>query len=151
MRSAVAQALRSSGEDWEVCWEAENGQAAVDKAAEVKPDLVILDFIMPVRDGISAGREIRAMYPDTPIILFTLHASPSLEIQAKSSGFDAVVGKTEGTALIEAIRRVLQSSASVRVGEGEPAARILSDAQPGKRRYKSNPPQIHDHFTTGNR
>lgn len=108
VRSAVAKVLRSSSEDWEVCWEAENGQAAVDKVAEAKPDLVILDFMMPVRDGISAGLEIRALCPETPIILFTLHMSASLEIQAKSIGFDAVVGKTESTALIEVIRRVLQ-------------------------------------------
>jgi DNA-binding response OmpR family regulator len=119
-----------------------------------KPDLVILDFMMPVRDGISAGREIRTLCPETPIMLFTLHASPSLAIQAKSIGFEAVVGKTD-TALIEVIRRVLQSRAGVRTSEGKPAAKIPSGAQPqpgtggspAKRAGRSDPvpgPEAHN-------
>ena len=58
----------------EICAEAKDGAEAVRLAIEHKPDLVILDFAMPVMSGVEAGKQIRKLYPDVPIILFTLHA-----------------------------------------------------------------------------
>ena len=59
----------------EICAEAKDGAEAIRLAIEHKPDLVILDFAMPVMSGVEAGKQIRKLYPDVPIILFTLHAS----------------------------------------------------------------------------
>ena len=55
--AAARRALRNLVEwnDWEVCGEAEDGLAAVEKAAILKPDLVILDFSMPKLNGLQAG------------------------------------------------------------------------------------------------
>jgi CheY-like chemotaxis protein len=58
----------------EICAEAKDGEEAVALAQQHKPDLVILDFTMPVMSGAEAGRRIHAMYPKIPIILFTMHA-----------------------------------------------------------------------------
>ena len=58
----------------EICVEAKDGAEAVRLAIEHKPDLVILDFAMPVMSGVEAGKQIRKLYPGVPIILFTLHA-----------------------------------------------------------------------------
>jgi DNA-binding NarL/FixJ family response regulator len=109
VRAAVCQLIRNSREDWKVCWEAEDGQVAVEKAAAWKPDVVILDLRMPRRDGLSAGREIRALLPDARILLFTMIDTPQLEAEALASGFQGVVQKPGGAALIAAIRKSLSS------------------------------------------
>jgi len=119
VRSAIAQLIRNSGEEWEVCCEVEDGQAAVEKVLELKPDLVILDFMMPGRDGISAGREIHTIVPEMPIVLFTSFASASLEVEAKSVGIEAVVPKSEGSQLLATIRKVFPSTAASSIGPAQ--------------------------------
>jgi chemotaxis response regulator CheB len=59
---------------FEICAEAKDGAEAVRLAVECKPDLVIMDLAMPGMSGHEAGKKIRALYPDVPIILFSLHA-----------------------------------------------------------------------------
>lgn len=49
--------------------EVSNGQAAVDKCAEIKPDVAFLDIIMPVKDGITATKEIKELSKDTKVII----------------------------------------------------------------------------------
>jgi CheY-like chemotaxis protein len=55
--------LFKSHAGWEVCAEVENGQQAVLKTRELKPDLIILDLAMPVMDGLQAAREIGKALP----------------------------------------------------------------------------------------
>lgn len=105
VRSAMAFLIRGMG--CELCAAVGDGEAVVEKAIELKPDLLILDIAMPKRDGWSAGREIRASLPDTPILLYTLLPSSYIENQAKQLGFQGVVQKTDPTALIAAIRTAL--------------------------------------------
>jgi len=104
VRSAMSFLIRGLG--WEVC-AVGDGEAAVEKAVEMKPDLLILDIAMPKRDGWSAGREIHASLPNIPILLYTLLPSAYIENQAKQMGFQGVVEKTNPTALIAAIRNAL--------------------------------------------
>src|SRR5690348_13085399 len=73
-RGAVSRVIRSAGENWEICYEAVDGRAAVEKAMELRPDLLILDLLMPY-DGISAGRRIREFLPSTPMVLNTIWSS----------------------------------------------------------------------------
>jgi DNA-binding NarL/FixJ family response regulator len=80
----------------EVCGEAENGQQAMDKVMELKPDVVILDITMPVMDGLKATMEIRRIAPGTKIVLFTIHDSGEAKTAAQMVGADALVFK--GTA-----------------------------------------------------
>jgi DNA-binding NarL/FixJ family response regulator len=96
---AVRQMLRllvQAQNGWEVCGEAQNGQEAIAKAAELKPDLIIMDLAMPVMDGMRASREISAAMPDVPILMHTLHSSPELASEARKVGVRRVVGKAEG-------------------------------------------------------
>jgi DNA-binding NarL/FixJ family response regulator len=103
VRSAISDIIRDEG--LEVCGSFADGKTAVDKAAELKPDMVILDFQMPQRDGISAGRAIHAFLPNVPLLLYTMFATvPSLENEAKKLGFQAVVQKGDTAGLIAAIR-----------------------------------------------
>jgi len=82
--------------DWHVCGEAENGQVAVEKVRGLHPDLVILDFAMPVMNGLDAAREITTIAPSTPLLLFTMHASSQILREAKAAGITNVLSKSEG-------------------------------------------------------
>lgn len=102
----LAELISQSDPGWEVCAEAANGEAAFKKAVEMKPDLVVLDFRMPVLDGYTAARHIRRLLPDTPILLYTILESPQLEKVAREAGVNEVVHKADSRTLIEKIRRL---------------------------------------------
>ena len=68
-----------SDTELEVCAEAVDGLEAVQKAQESCPDVAIIDFQMPVMDGLKATRRIKRLMPFLPILLFTLCSSPQLE------------------------------------------------------------------------
>ena len=108
---AIRKTLRTGIEtntDWEICGEAENGEAAVALVQATKPDLVVLDLSMPGLNGIEAARQVRAVAPATGVILFTNYASPELTMLARSVGISAVISKDSADVmihLIEALRK----------------------------------------------
>jgi DNA-binding NarL/FixJ family response regulator len=81
---------------WEICGEAEDGREAVAKAKELQPDIIVLDFRMPISNGIQAACEISSNMPATPIVLYTLYKSIELEAAAKLAGVRRVVAKEDG-------------------------------------------------------
>src|SRR6266498_1061047 len=80
---------------WDVCGEAENGKVAIEKVIQLSPDAVIVDFQMPVMDGLEAARQITRFSPDTPILMFTMHKSDQLVQAAKAAGIRDVVSKSD--------------------------------------------------------
>jgi CheY-like chemotaxis protein len=58
-------------DDYDLCAEAENGQEAIELALKHRPDLIVLDFAMPILIGLDAARKLKEIMPDIPIILFT--------------------------------------------------------------------------------
>lgn len=96
---------------WQICAEASNGSEAVLKARESKPDAVILDFAMPLLDGLDAAREITRTLPSVPILLFTLYDSPEMTLAAREAGVSRVLPKTaSGLPLIQAVRDLLTAN-----------------------------------------
>jgi DNA-binding NarL/FixJ family response regulator len=96
---------------WQICAEASNGSEAILKAQESKPDAVILDFAMPLLDGLDAAREITRTLPSVPILLFTLYDSPEMTLAAKEAGVSRVLPKTaSGLPLIQAVRDLLTAN-----------------------------------------
>src|ERR1700736_2098750 len=95
MRTAFRALIRSHP-DWQICGEADDGRQAVAKAAELQPDLVVLDFKMPIANGIKAGSEISSSMPTIPIVMYTLYKTPELEVAAKLVGIRQVVAKEDG-------------------------------------------------------
>ena len=80
---------------FEISGEAENGLIAVEKAETLKPDLIILDLIMPVMHGLDAAPLLRQLLPDARIILFTQQGGSEVERLARAAGIDAVVSKSQ--------------------------------------------------------
>jgi len=62
---------------------------------------------MPVMDGLTAAREISKVLADTPILMYTMHWTPPLELAAQKSGVRKVVAKVRSDALLEAVRELL--------------------------------------------
>jgi CheY-like chemotaxis protein len=82
-------------ETLEICEEAVDGQHAVEKARWCNPDLVILDFSMPVLNGLEAAKLIRQILPKVPIILFTQHAGLFNATNPHPASITRVVSKSE--------------------------------------------------------
>ena len=61
--------------DWEICGEAVDGRDAVNKARELNPDVIVLDFAMPEMNGLQSAWEIARLSPSTPILLFSMFLS----------------------------------------------------------------------------
>jgi two-component system nitrate/nitrite response regulator NarL len=70
---------------------------AIQKALELKPDLVLMDISMPNMNGIEATKQIRKQAPDTKIILLSMHDSPQIAQQGKQAGANAYVVKSSST------------------------------------------------------
>ena len=121
VRTALRHLLESTG-GWEVV-DAENGQQAVAKAQELRPNVVILDLVMPVMDGLAAARELSKLLPEIPLLMHTLHWSPQVELEAQKVGVRKVVPKADSKGLVSAIQQALAA-------EPPAAVAALSDAIP---------------------
>jgi DNA-binding NarL/FixJ family response regulator len=92
----------------EVCGEAENGEDAVAKVQELKPDLVILDVSMPVMNGLEAARHIRRLAPSVKILILTMHDSTQIALAAKEAGANALLVKSDAaTKLVGTVKSLL--------------------------------------------
>jgi DNA-binding NarL/FixJ family response regulator len=92
--------------DWQVCGEAVDGADAVQKAHQLAPDLILMDFLMPQMDGVDAAREIAKSGSDIPILLFTLNLSPQIMELARNAGFRGAISKSEISKIPYAIKAV---------------------------------------------
>ena len=119
IRNSIRMAIERQTH-WRVCGEAENGEIAVQKVSELNPTLVILDFQMPVMDGLEAARQISRIAPTLPILMFTMHRSEQLETAAKGVGIACLVSKSSGTLddLISSVSNILQELSGRTDNEG---------------------------------
>jgi NarL family two-component system response regulator LiaR len=107
---------------WTVCGETSNGLKAVLLAHELKPDLVILDLVMPMLDGLTAAAEIAKILPDVPIVIYSVQIQPELEVEARKFGVWAMVSKSAGPdQLIETVERLLAASQPALLSESTDA------------------------------
>lgn len=106
MRMMLKDILNKNGYD--VCGEAGNGNEALDKYKELKPDLVTLDITMPEKDGISALKDIRAFDSNAKCIMCSAMGQQTMVIKAIQSGAkDFIVKPFQADRVLESIRKVL--------------------------------------------
>ncbi len=84
-------------------FEASNGEDAVKLALEHKPDLIFLDLVMPVKDGITAIQEIKASLPDADIVVVSSVGTQAQLRNALESGANDFVQKPFNISLIKSI------------------------------------------------
>jgi DNA-binding NarL/FixJ family response regulator len=106
--------------DWQVVCEASDGLAAIEKAQELKPDLILLDIGLPKLNGIETARQIRKLAPNSTILL---SANDDLEIAGKAldvGGSGYVVKSHAESDLLRAVQAAIQGkrfvSSSLREG-----------------------------------
>jgi DNA-binding NarL/FixJ family response regulator len=115
VRFAVRQTLEAD-EAIEVLGEGRTGREVVDLARDLRPDAVVLDYRMPVMDGMAAARIISEELPDTRILMLTGEEDPVVVEEATEAGVHGLVQKTDPSdALTDRIRETLEAPDEVRV------------------------------------
>jgi len=101
------RALIESHPGWEVCADAVDGREAVERARELKPDLVLLDIGMPNLNGMEAARQILANRPVTHILVLTMHYSEQTVKEVLAVGARGFLLKSDaGRDLVTAVEAV---------------------------------------------
>jgi two-component system response regulator NreC len=116
VRKHLKAFLQSADATFLVCGEAGDGQEAILKAEELRPDVIILDLAMPVMDGVTAAQKISKMPHSVAMFLYTLHSTQQLEVEALKVGIRRVVAKPAAIELVTLIRDLAESAAAASHG-----------------------------------
>src|ERR1700683_3518620 len=102
-------ALLQSHEGWEICGDAKDGREAVEKAKQLKPDVVILDVGMPGLNGLAATRQLLQQNPQQKVIVLTITDSDQVIREALDAGARGFVLKSDAArdlvSAVEALQR----------------------------------------------
>ncbi len=137
VRKGICSVLATSS-TLTVCGEAVDGREGVDKARELRPDLVVMDLSMPRLNGLEATKQIKRLLPNTEILIVTQHDSPEMARQAFGAGARGYVSKSAiSTDLLAAIAKI---------GRNESIVQGLSLSSP---KYHLDLPGIKEEPATG--
>jgi len=112
----ILRVLLQQHSGWEVCGEASTGEEVLKKCLELKPDVIVKDWVMPGMDSVELTRQICAQSPETAIVIFSFYDMPELELAAKAAGVHRVATK-DIASLIPAIEDVLRASRNRLISE----------------------------------
>ena len=119
VRAGLKQVLEQSGE-FEVVGQAADGEEAVRVAAEVSPDVVVMDVMMPKKDGVEACREIMESVPGTRVIMLTASTEEDAVVEAIAAGATGYLQKETG------LDRLLSTLRDVVLGELRVPAEVVT-------------------------
>ncbi len=106
------QAMLERSEEFEVVGQARDGVEAVKAASELSPDVIVMDVMMPKKDGVEACREIMESLPETRVIMLTASTEADAVIEAVAAGATGYLQKVAG------MDQVLGMMKSAAAGEG---------------------------------
>jgi DNA-binding NarL/FixJ family response regulator len=125
VRSGIEQVLATT-DDMEIVGLAPDGQRAVEMVQALKPDVVLMDLSMPVMDGVEATRRIRALAPDTKVVVLTSFSDQARITDAMAAGAEGYLLKhAEPAQIMDAIRSVLSGGVPL----DPKAARVMLNSQ----------------------
>ena len=108
MRDGLREVLQRSGA-FDVVGEAGDGESAVRVAQSLKPDVVIMDVMMPVKSGIDACREITETLPDTRVLILTAASEEDAVLEALTAGAVGYLQKYSGKGeLLRTVKHVAE-------------------------------------------
>src|SRR5215213_5352359 len=117
------QNMLSDEIDIEIVGEAANGRQALLLCSRLRPDLILMDVRMPEMDGLAATKEIKERYPETSVMMLTMHENPDYLLEALKAGAAGYVLKDAPQEdILEAVRRVRNGESPM---DPELAARLL--------------------------
>lgn len=106
MRATVKRILEAAG--YAIAGEAENGQMAVERYSELKPDAVLMDITMPVMDGIAAAKSILQSDPKAVVLMCTALGQQNLVIEAIQAGVrDYIVKPFQPDRVLEGLNKAI--------------------------------------------
>ena len=124
MCDGLQEVLERSGE-FEVVAFASDGKEAVARAMESKPDVIIMDALMPVMDGVDSCREIVELLPETRVLILTASNNQSVIVRSVAAGATGYLQKYSGRdKLLSTVREVAQGDFRV---QGEAARRLFDE------------------------
>jgi DNA-binding NarL/FixJ family response regulator len=104
--------------NWQVVAEAGDGKEAVQKALETEPDVAVIDYSLPLINGVEVTRQIRSAQPRTEVLIFTKHASETLIQELLKAGARGYLLKTDARRhLIGAIEALAAHNFTAKVSE----------------------------------
>ena len=113
VREGLKHVLEQSGE-FEVVGQAADGEEAVRVAAEVSPDVVVMDVMMPRKDGVEACREIMEFAPETRVVMLTVADEETAVVEAVAAGATGYLQKeTDRERLLSTVRGVFRGELRV--------------------------------------
>ncbi len=128
MRDGLREVLNRQG-DFEVIGQAQDGVAAVSVAERLRPDVIIMDVMMPLKNGIDACREITENLPDTKVLILTASGEEDAVMEAVAAGATGFLQKYSGKEkLLSAVREVAKGEYRI---PGEVIRRVFQGIRQG--------------------
>jgi pilus assembly protein CpaE len=97
-------------DDIDIVGEAENGQSAIELAAALRPDVILMDVEMPIMDGLTATCMIKQQCPQCHVIVLSIHDDEAVRAQARLAGADDFIDK--GAPLAALLKAIQANSAT---------------------------------------
>jgi DNA-binding NarL/FixJ family response regulator len=128
------RALLDESSNIEVIAEAADGHEAVEKAGDLRPDVVVMDISMPLLGGLEATRRIKERFPIIKVVILTMHSDEEYIFQSLRSGAEAyLVKETAPAELVSAIEAAYQGKSFLSPTNSKKVIeQYLRDAQSGR-------------------
>ena len=152
VRRGLREVLEDSG-GFEVVSQAADGIEAVRMAEEFRPDVIVMDVMMPKRDGMESCRDILDVLPDTKVLMLTAASDEDAVIEAIAAGAAGFVQKYSGSdELVNAIRKVAEGRLMAPEQAVRQAFKLLrggSHLMPGPKILTVREREVLTHFARG--
>ena len=152
VRRGLREVLEDSG-GFEIVGEAADGVEAVGAAGESRPDVIVMDVMMPKKDGVEACRDILDLLPDTKVVMLTASTEEDAVIEAIAAGATGFVHKYSGSEdLVDALRKVAEGRLMIPEGAVTLAFKLIRSGahlMPGPKVLTAREREVLTHFAGG--